>query len=60
MPYEKVIEFCKKEGMSVHVFEKESGLGNGTVRGWKTGSPRLGSLEKAATRMRITVKDLLE
>lgn len=24
MPYEKVIEFCKKEGISIHVFEKEA------------------------------------
>ena len=51
MLYNKVVEFCKKEGLPVYVFEKECGLGNG--------NPRLDSLQKVAERMGVPVSELL-
>jgi len=60
MPFRKVMQFCEKEGIPLYTFEKECGLGNGTIRGWEKGSPRLDSLEKVAKRMGMQVKDLLE
>ena len=59
MLYNKVVEFCKKEGIPVYVFEKECGLGNGTIRGWENGNPRLDSLQKVAERMGVPVSELL-
>ena len=56
----EAIAFCEKEGIPLYTFEKECGLGNGTIRGWEKGSPRLDSLEKVAKRMGMQVKDLLE
>ena len=55
MPFRKVMQFCEKEGIPLYTFEKECGLGNGTIRGWEKGSPRLDSLEKVAKRMGMQV-----
>lgn len=58
MLYNKVVEFCKKEGIPVYVFEKECGLGNGTIRGWKMGNPRLVLYKKWLT-VGLPVSELL-
>ena len=59
MLYNKVVEFCKKEGIPVYVFEKECGLGNGTIRGWKNSSPSVENLKKVADYFDITVDELI-
>ncbi|WP_313583971.1 hypothetical protein [Lacrimispora sp.] len=60
MYYKKVEEYCKKNNMPIYVFEKKCGLGNGTIGGWTSSSPRIDSLEKVAAEMGITLAELLE
>ena len=60
MLYDKVVQYCKKNSIPISVFEKECGLGNATIRGWKTSNPRVDSLQKVATKMGISVDELLE
>lgn len=35
MIYEKIVEYCTKNGISIMAFEKQCGLSNGTVGKWK-------------------------
>ena len=60
MIYKKVSQFCKENNIPLYIFEKECGLGNGTIKGWKTSNPRIDSLQKVAKRMDTTIAKLLE
>lgn len=60
MFYQKVEDYCKKNHISLAAFEKKCGLGNGTIKGWETSSPRFDSLKKVADGMGIKVEKLLE
>ena len=59
MIYQKVVDFCKRENIPVYIFEKECGLGNGTIKNWKSANPRIDSLQKVAKRMGVTIEALL-
>lgn len=62
MVYEKVKRFCDENGKSIMAFEKECGLGNGTIGGWNklTARPSADSLLKVARVMGTTIETLLE
>lgn len=60
MLYDKVMRFCEEKNIPLYIFEKECGLGNGTISGWKNSNPRVDSLQKVAKRMNITIGELLE
>lgn len=60
MLYDKVMRFCRENNIPLYIFEKECGLGNGTISGWKNSMPRVDSLQKVAKRMNITIGELLE
>lgn len=60
MFYEKVINHCKKNHISLASFEKKCGLGNGTIKGWLESNPRIDSLQKVAKEMGISIEKLLE
>lgn len=49
MAYEKVVEYCNKNNISVHEFEKRCGLGNGTVSKWRD----VGGFPSVPTLMKI-------
>ena len=38
LTYERVIEYCKKEDLTISAFERFCKLGNGTVHRWKNKS----------------------
>lgn len=59
MLYEKVLEYCTKNDISLSAFEKECGLGNATIKGWKSSNPRIDSLQKVAKRMNVSIEELL-
>ena len=48
MIYERVIEYCKQERITVCDFEKKCGIGNGTVGKWRDdkASPSIKTLNK--------------
>ena len=57
MIYNKVVEYCEKNKLSITEFESRCGLGNGTVGKWKDGkfTPGLKSLEKIAKYTGISI-----
>ena len=59
MLFDKVVHFCKSKVIPLYVFEKQCGLGNGTIKGWISANPRIDNLQKVAKQMGITVEELL-
>lgn len=59
MLYSKVMEYCQKNSISLSAFERKCGLGNGTIKGWISSSPRVDTIKKVATEMGVTVDELL-
>lgn len=60
MIYDKIKELCKKKKLSICALEKAAGLGNGTISGWKTGSPTVEKLQAVAKVLGVKVSKLLE
>lgn len=60
MLYTKVIEYCKSKKIPLSVFEKDCGLGNGTIKGWINSNPRIDSLKKVSEKMGVSIEDLLK
>lgn len=52
MLYQRIVEYCERNGLSISAFEKHCELANGTVAKWKD-SPNAAKLE---TVMRIVAK----
>lgn len=58
--YQKIMEYCDKNNLSIAGFERKCGLSNGTVSGWKNGSnPSLDSLYKIESATKIPIKKWL-
>lgn len=60
MLYEKILQTCKEKKIPISKLETECGLGNGTIRGWRTSSPRVNSLKKVADYLGVPIERLLE
>ena len=60
MLFEKISRRCKALGISISGLEKECGLGNATIRGWKNSSPRAEHLKRVADRLGVSVDELLK
>lgn len=60
MLFEKISALCEKKGISIAKLEKDSGLGNATVRGWKKSIPSVESIKKVCRVLGCTVDDLLK
>ena len=60
MIFENISRLCKENGISIAKLEKESGLGNATIRGWTNSSPRVENLQAVAKILGCTVDDLLK
>ena len=48
MIFNNIKKLCEKRGISISQLEKEAGLGNGTISGWKESMPRIDSLQAVA------------
>ena len=59
MLFERISTLCKERGISISKLEQETELGNATIRGWKSSSPRVDSLKRVANYFDCTVDDLL-
>ena len=57
--YENVLRRCKERGISIAKLEKETGLGNATVRGWGTAMPSIRTLSSVARYFGCTMDELL-
>lgn len=64
MIYNKVIEYCEQNNLSISAFEKMCGIGNGTVAQWnpeldKPSTPSLETLKKIENSTGIPVTELV-
>lgn len=62
MFYQNVVDYCDKNNMSIHAFEKMCGIGNGTVGRWKdnNSSPALTTVQKISEATKIPIKKWVE
>lgn len=60
MLLEKIRALCEKRGISISKLEQEVGLGNATIRGWTTASPKAENLKKVADFFGVTTDELLK
>ncbi len=58
MIYENVLALCKQRKIRIARLEREAGLANGTVRGWKQYSPKYESVKKVANYFGVTTDSL--
>lgn len=59
MIFDNISRLCKEKGISIAKLEKESGLGNATIRGWDRSSPRVENLQAVAKVLDCSVDDLI-
>lgn len=59
MIYDSIVKRCRAKGISIMQLEKSCGLGNGTVSGWKSCSPRVDLLIRVADFFGITIDELI-
>lgn len=60
MIYNNIKELCDERGISISQLEKEAGLGNGTISGWKESMPRIDNLQSVAKVLKVKVEKLLK
>lgn len=60
MLLKNVSELCKKHGITFAELERETSLGNGTIRRWETSSPSVANVKKVADYFGCTVDELLK
>lgn len=53
------MSLCKAKGISISRLEKETGLGNATIRGWGISSPTVEKLKVVADYLGVTVDYLI-
>lgn len=58
--FDKVAELCKERRISISKLERECGLGNATIRGWKNSSPNLANLKKVADYFEVSIEYFLK
>lgn len=59
MLYDKILILCGKSGISIARLERETNLGNGTIRSWKKSKPGAEKLKRVADYFGETVDALL-
>lgn len=58
--YNNIATIVKVKGMTIAQLEREAGLGNGAIGKWRTGVPRVSSLEAVARVLKVSVNRLLK
>ena len=57
--FENISILCRKNKISIAKLERDTGLGNATVRGWARSSPTVDKLKAVADYFGVTVDELL-
>lgn len=60
MIFDTISLLCKERNVSIARLEKECGLGNATIRGWKDSSPSLTNLKKVADYLKVDINQLIQ
>ena len=59
MLLENISKLCKERGITFAELERETGLGNGTVRRWGEMNPRVDLLKKVADYFCVTLDEIM-
>lgn len=59
MLFDKIQKICTERKISIARLEREAGIGNATIRGWKVSEPNTKTIRKVADYLGMTVDDLL-
>nr|DAV38358.1 MAG TPA: repressor protein [Caudoviricetes sp.] len=59
MIYDDIEKLAKEKGISISKLENECGLGNKTIRSWKTSSPTIINLQKVANYFDVPIEYFL-
>lgn len=59
MLYENIVECVRKKQLSIAQVERDLGMGNGTIGGWRSSSPRVATLKRVADYLGVSVDELL-
>ena len=59
MIFTNILKLCKERGVSIAKLERETGLGNATIRGWAASSPTVDKLKAVADYFGVSVDSLL-
>ena len=57
--FENISILCRKNKISIAKLERDTGLGNATVRGWARSSPTVDKLKAVADYFGVTEDELL-
>ena len=57
--YNRILILCGKSGISIARLEREAGLGNGTIRRWKTGNASVDNVRRVAEYFGVSMDCLL-
>lgn len=59
MIFTNISNLCEEKGISIARLERECGLGNATVRGWKNSMPTADKLKRVADYLGVSVDSLM-
>lgn len=57
--YNQILILCGIAGISIARLERDTGLGNGTIRRWKTGNANIENVKRVAEYFGVSVDKLL-
>ena len=57
--YDKVKKLAEDRNLTIMAVEKEAGLGNGVIGGWRDGYPRIESLRKVAGFFGVSIEEII-
>ena len=61
MIYNKIMNYCNQNRLSVSAFEKKCGIANGTVGKWKDGgNPSLGTWQKIVSSTGVPIAEWMK
>ena len=61
MIYNKIMDYCNQNSLSVSAFEKKCGRANGTVGKWRDGgNPSLETLQKIVSATGIPIEEWMK
>ena len=57
--YNRILILCGKTGISIARLERDTGLGNGTIRRWKSANASVENVRRVAEYFGVSVDSLL-
>lgn len=60
MIYENIKRIADEKNLTIRAIEREAGLGNKVIAGWKESSPSVNNLSKVANVLGVSIEELLK